>query len=342
MPAIYDRLRAALPAARFQPPATRAQIAGVEQALTVRFPDWLRDLYLHCDGIRPADSRGPFLYALERNDEFPETLLSWNQFHRSEWLNNLPDCKRFRPEIDWDKLGPQHLLIIGTDESVEWAIQPESGMQIICYDVRNPECLEVVGADLVQACLQRERFLHEIDEELFRGRELYRGEHDTSPASSDIDRLFDIIVALHKPHDTQLGIHVRTGWDLFRAISKRPGESGELFILPIGVNAEVRIATRGGNLPFAMRLTAWPFERDFQCVVAPLKDALMNILAATDAIRLPWVDGQRPRPDESTLRQIWRDVIGLSQPELIDMAEVLFARDDRRRVEDNESGTKSP
>jgi hypothetical protein len=68
------------------------------------------ELYSRCNGIVAAEGRGIVLYALDRNDDFPESLLSSNQFHRQQWLLHLPDCKRFRPEIDWDRLDLRRLL----------------------------------------------------------------------------------------------------------------------------------------------------------------------------------------------------------------------------------------
>lgn len=183
------------------------------------------------------------------------------------------------------------------------------------------------------------RRVQELDERLFRGREAYRGDTSTSPAISDVERLYDIIVELHKPRNVTPGVRFGTGWWLQRATSKRPGEAGELFIVPLGVDDEVRIASRDGNLPFIMRLKARPFEHEFSCIVWCMKDALMHILAATDAVRLPYVDGHRPRPDEARLRGIWRDV-GVKDSALDQLASVLFARDDRRRLEDNPSGTR--
>lgn len=340
MSSIYQRLREALPAAKFFSPAMPEQIARVEGTLCVRFPDWLRDLYLRSNGILPADSSGAYLYPLERNDDCCESILSWNQFLRSQWVENLPEYARYQPEVEWSKLDPQRLLIIGSDGGVDWAIHPEGGMEIVCYDVRNPECRNVIAQDLIDACVEQEEFSYEIGEDLFRGRELYRGDNPTSPAATDIDRLFDIIVALHKAYNTPPGIHVGTGWWLHRAISQRPGELGELFIIPRGSDDEIRIFTLDGNLPFVMRLTARPFAEDFCCVVGSLKGALINILSVTDTISIPWVDGKRPSPDEAKIREAWQEKFTQPRSDMVRMADVLIARDNRRRVEENrrESG----
>jgi hypothetical protein len=74
MQGMYDRLRASLPNAKFSPPATPEQIARVEKGLEVQFPDWLRELYLHCNGIR--GTYAIYLYALERNDDFLKVSLT--------------------------------------------------------------------------------------------------------------------------------------------------------------------------------------------------------------------------------------------------------------------------
>lgn len=338
MPTLYKRLTARLPAAKFYPPAAREQIARIERALGTRFPKWLRDLYLCCNGIRPADMCGPYLYALERRDDFRESLLSWNQFHRRLWLDNIAAYKRNRPEIEWDLYDPGKLLIIGTDEDEEWAIRTDAGMEIIRYDVRNPECPEIIGADLLEACLNREDRLNDVNEDLFRGRELYRNETGERPAACDVERLFDTIVHIHRWRDPTPGVKVSTGWALFRAISQREGEAGQLFILRIGIDEQVRIVTRDGNVPFSMHLRAWPGKEDLRCIVTCLAEALSRILTATEAVRLPWLDGKRPCPDELLLRQVWRNAVNGRHAELSRMAEILCARDDRRRSEKNELG----
>jgi len=96
---IYERLRSELPSLNYYQPATETQIDRVENALNVKLPDWLRDLYLHSNGITASDSSSDYLLALERNHNFPESLLSWNLFLRDEWLSYLPEFKEHCPEL---------------------------------------------------------------------------------------------------------------------------------------------------------------------------------------------------------------------------------------------------
>ena len=331
---MYDRLRAALPNAKFFPPATTEQIARVEKGLQIRFPDWLRELYLHCNGIR--GTYAIYLYALERNDDFSESLLNWNLFHRDLWQENLDDAKQNRPEIDWDGLDPRNLLIIGSDNGLDWAIKLTGETSIVNFDVRNPDDREIVAKDLVEACVANERQEEETHEDLFRGREQYCRVSKPWAEMRDIDRLFELILTIYTPSGYNPG-DIRLSWYFDRAISQRAGETGELFIIKTGSD-EIRIATRDGNFPFVMRLSAWPMEQELICSVHDLKDALMRVLAAHDAISLPWKDAnERPRPDEAELHRIWRSA-GREDAELFEIAEVLCRRDDKRRVEDNRLG----
>lgn len=332
---IFQRLRKSVPNAKFYPPATPKQIAHAERALSFRFPKWLRDLYLRSSGIMGTDA--VFLWPLERVEEFPETLLSWNQFHRKLWDDTLTQSEFSAPPADqWGN--PHNLLLISSNNDVAWAIEPGRGKQILLYDVRNPDHREVIASDFVAACIEHEKLIHETEERLFRGREPYRNEYSTSPVVWDIEHLFDVIVSIHKDFRTRPGVQVNTGWYLKRAISRRRGERGEMFILNLGGDDEVRVVTRNGNFPFVMRLKVWPFKSDLSCIVWCVKDALLRILQTVDAIRLPWIDANhRPTPDEAKLRQIWRDA-GMPDPELERMADVLCARDDRRLEEENRLG----
>ena len=327
-----------MPTARFFTPASDARIAGAEAELGHRFPSWLRQLYRTSDGILSADGGGPYLYSLKKSDSFPYDLVAWNQFHRDLWLSNLDDCKRSRPEIDWDRLDPHQLLIIGSDDGTEWAVRLDGDAEILDYDVRNPADREVVGADLIEACVRRERRKHEVVENLWRGRAPYRDQSDTSPPTCDVDQLFDAFIALHRPADFPPGARIGLGGSLDRATSQRPGEAGKLFIFSLGLEDEIRIATADGNLPFIMRLNAWPFGRTFSVTVHTLGDAMWRILATIPALQLPWVDVQRPCPDESALARIWQEGPGVPLPDLTAMADALCVRDDRRRVEPNDLG----
>src|SRR4051812_26920317 len=58
---MLERLQRALPKAKFFPGARRKQIATAEELLSVTLPDWLRELYLQCNGI---DSGTGYRYLL--------------------------------------------------------------------------------------------------------------------------------------------------------------------------------------------------------------------------------------------------------------------------------------
>ena len=70
----------------FGQPATTTEIAEVELALDVKFPGWLRHLYLACNGFT-GPSGWPYLLALGDSDG----VLQFNLFLRAEfaypWLN---------------------------------------------------------------------------------------------------------------------------------------------------------------------------------------------------------------------------------------------------------------
>ncbi|HET6250579.1 MAG TPA: SMI1/KNR4 family protein [Tepidisphaeraceae bacterium] len=338
MDSTYDRLKAALPGAVFYPPADKEQIATVEKELESQFPDWLRELYLSCNGIQSKDHGDPYLYPLQKSESLANGLLEWNQFFRGQWEENLPLLRQYRAEIEWDGLEPHRLIIIGESSGITWAIKIDGAPEIISYDVRNPEARDIIADDLVSVCTTNEEERQEISECLFRGRELYRGQDGLPPPTRDIDYLFDLIVQIHKPRDLTPGVRFSSGWYLDRATSQRPGESGELFIISIGPPNEVSLASRDGNFPMIMRLKACRMETAPTCIVWSLRDAIMLILGMQDALSKPFVDGQQPpSPDESEIRRIWRDH-GHSDPELAAIADVLFERDDKRRQEENQLG----
>lgn len=329
MSKIFQRLKAALPKASFQPPASKKQIERVEKALNVSFPEWLRELYLCCNGIENGGY--VYLYALQKSDAFSQSLLSWNQFLRSEWRDNLTQLKEFRPEVNWDDTDPHRLIIIGGIEMLNWAIDPLSGPEILNYDVRNEGPCEAIAKDFVEACLNQERQDRDAIERLFRGREKYRDASKSPPASKDIDRIIDAFLAIQEP---------RNVFSFQRRIRNRPDEVGDLYALNLGIDNELRMVSRNGNFPFAFRLRAWPYENEFECVVRNMPDAIRIMLNAEAALSLHWTDAnQRPKPDEAELRRIFRARGDWeSIPRLKRVADELFARDDKRHLEKNAWG----
>ncbi|HEX4795970.1 MAG TPA: SMI1/KNR4 family protein [Humisphaera sp.] len=331
---MYDRLRAALPNGQFAPPATKQQIAEAEKALGVRFPKWLTELYLRCNGI--VGSMDTYLMSLDCEEDPEAGLVGWNKYLRQLWLDTSPEGKRLRPQVNWDALDPHRFIVITSVNAIDWAIDPGNGPQIIALSVRCDE-LWIVGADLVEACIKEEQEGHEIDEDLWRGRTTHRSEYSTEPPERDIDQLYDIIVGLHRRPGQIRIAGESTGWNLYRATSQRPGESGELYIIPRG-SYEIRIASRDGNLPFVMRLSGGSLDQEISSTARTLRQAQMRILMTDDAMSQPrQSDGTRPPPDPNELRRIWHDE-GREDEELIRMAEILCARDDRRRLEENKLG----
>lgn len=103
---VLDRIRAVMPSASFNPAATPDMLDDAERSLGVALPDWLREIYLACNGFRgPTDVR--YLYALDGNDGAVE----FTSFLRTEW--SLPWLDR---AIVFSDNG------IGGSCTVHWAI----------------------------------------------------------------------------------------------------------------------------------------------------------------------------------------------------------------------------
>lgn len=162
---IFERLRTALPKLIFYPPASPSQMERVEKSLRVKFPNWLRELYLHSNGITASDSSADYLLALECNDDFPESLLSWNQFLRDEWVSYLPDFQIYDPKFNESDI--LEFLFIGTINFANWAIKTRLGPQIIWYNVRDVEHDQIFAGDFALACIQYEKWLQNPDSDLF-------------------------------------------------------------------------------------------------------------------------------------------------------------------------------
>jgi hypothetical protein len=77
---VLGRIREVMPSAVFDPPATAAMLNAAERSLGVALPDWLREIYLACNGFRgPTDVR--YLYTLDGDDG----AIEFTSFLRTEW-----------------------------------------------------------------------------------------------------------------------------------------------------------------------------------------------------------------------------------------------------------------
>jgi len=343
MSQLFDRLRAALPNAIFYPPATEEQIARVEAALSTPFPDWLRSLYLCCNGIHSEKHSKPYLYALESNDDFRESLLSWNQFNRELWNSMVADLKYNQPGPDWDALDIRFSLLIGGLDGIDWAIDPKNGPQILRYDVRNPDDREVIGMDLVAACIKNEQEIQMFREEQLRGRQPHFREGNPNPQSCDVELVEDMLISLH---GGSMGSSLRGtgGWRdnlcpyLYQAISQRPGETGKLFIFHSDF-IEIQVATRDGNLPFMLRAKVATQDMPLRCLVRGLPETLfcmLYVIAHLNPFRIR--DNAEFTDWANHAAKIWSFKFGMPDPELEQMATILFDRDDRRMQEENPMG----
>jgi len=326
MLSIFERLRAAIPTATFHPPASEAQIVRVERLLGSPFPDWLRELYLRCNGISGAAFGDPYLYPLETGNE--HSLLGQNEYFRSEWDDKLDWYKEVDPTADWENRDIRDLLIIGRCHTINWAIEVAGGRQIIRYSLHGPGRREVLAEDLVEMCEKTEAEQREIHEKHYRGRQPYRREAELAPPRRDIDRIMDRLNFDATEIPRKHGIRVSPPWRVDRAISQRPGETGELYILH-GGGMSIRLISRDGNFPFVMKIK-WR-KAEPSCTVNKLSQVLARIEGAQEEVR----SNQRRL---GVVLRIWNQDAAPFDDELFDMSEILCGRDDRRMEEDNALG----
>jgi len=337
---MFEQLRQALPGAIFHPPATSQQIDRVEEALNTRLPAWLRELYLHTNGIKSVQHHDPYLFSLEDNDDFPRSLLSWNRFLRNQWKQSESERKADFPEVDWDKLDVHRLLIIGGVNGRYWAIDPAGGPEIINHEASDVEDRTILASDLVSMCVDNEEMDQQIRSELFRGRKPIRRYEDAMPPSSDIELLLDTLVDLYrgtKGTSVRLRNLSSPGWSLYQGISQRPGEEGMLFILQRG-SFEIQVATRDGNLFFVLRSKVWFQEEPLRCLVKDLPETLLCILYLFDMESFRTGDPSLRKDIATQTFRVWRHRYGPLEEKLEQMAEVLFHRDDYRMQEENRMG----
>jgi hypothetical protein len=339
---LYERLRLALPDAEFGPPATEQQIAQAERALQTTFPDWLRQLYLKCNGISGHEFNDPYLYPLEtpgHDDTY--TLVGWNQF-----LRGTCDQLRETYESDgdlplWEKTHAKNYLIIGYENGTNWAIDIKTGRpQIIWYDERNPGDYSVLGEDLADVCAKNEAKNREIHNQLYRGRQAIRRDDATTPPTCDVEHIIDLLIDLARG-SRSIPISIRESGrpnlNFYQRLKATPEEPGALFILEAN-HLLLSIATRDGNVPFVLRAKLDWTQEPLHCLVHDLPDALLRIMLVVELARdRNATDNQRTRRIDAS-RTVFELNHGPPDPDFERLADYLFARDDRRLEEANQLG----
>jgi hypothetical protein len=340
---LFHRLRQALPNAVFGPPASEEQIARVEAALGTPFPGWLHELYGCCNGVRTADG-DHYLLVLETSDGSQLSLREWNKVIRELWDSMVSDWKAHEPDADWDALNVRHILLIGYIRGYEWAIDPKGDAHIISFSMHNPDYREIIAADLAVVCEKNEQHLAAIHDELFRGRQPRHREGNPAPPSCDVELIQDMLLALHGacvPSLQRPSIPGRRSAapSLNQGISQRPGEDGMLFVFA-NPWVEIQVASRDGNLPYVLKakVLAAPDLR-LRCLVRDLPEAflcMLSLITHLDAFRTREAGEFEARA--KVVQKIWQGPFGVDDSELQHMADMLFARDDRRMQEENRLG----
>ena len=130
-------LKKFFPHGTFSPAATNDQIAAVELALGVKFPEQLRNLYLQCDGFREDKGNAKYLFSLTEED-FIGSLKSMTEFCRSEF-------KEIWPTLD---LTP--FIFFGSSSGDEmWGIRWREGKEVIALHHQMEGTYEVVDSDIL-------------------------------------------------------------------------------------------------------------------------------------------------------------------------------------------------
>lgn len=131
-------LKEMFPHGIFGAPATDEQIAAVESALGVHFPEQLRTLYRECDGFREDRGNAKYLLSLTGDDSVG-SLQTLTEFCRVEF-------KEVWPDLD---LTP--FIFFGSSAGDEmWGIRWRGERQIIAFHHNMEGTYEVVGSDIIQ------------------------------------------------------------------------------------------------------------------------------------------------------------------------------------------------
>jgi hypothetical protein len=130
-------LKQLFPLGRFGAPATDAEIAAIEAALGVQFPEQLRTLYLECDGFRENKGNAKYLLSLTDEDSIG-SLKTLTQFCWSEF-------KETWPELD---LSP--FVFFGSSAGDElWGIRWRGADEIIAFSHHMEGAYETRGTNIV-------------------------------------------------------------------------------------------------------------------------------------------------------------------------------------------------
>jgi hypothetical protein len=129
-------LRDIFPGWRYSSPATPEAIAGVEAALSARFPSELKALYLESDGVR--ESLGSAAYLLPLTAEVGESLVRLTRFYWGEGTE-------YWPQLDFSRF-----IFFGSSSSDHaWGINWKQPGQVIAFHHNMEDEYEDVGTNII-------------------------------------------------------------------------------------------------------------------------------------------------------------------------------------------------
>ena len=130
-------LKKLFPHGTFSPAATDNQITAVESALSIKFPEQLRNLYRQCDGFREDKGNAKYLFSLTE-DDFIGSLKSITEFCWSEFKET------------WPTLDLTPFIFFGSSSGDEmWGIRWRDGNEVIAFHHHMEGAYEVVGSDIL-------------------------------------------------------------------------------------------------------------------------------------------------------------------------------------------------
>lgn len=127
------KLRELFPDGHFSAPTSEDLISEVEMALSVKFPNQLREILLECDGFRESIGNAKYLLSLT-DDDFIGSILSTTKLMWSE--ETIADLKPF--------------IFFGSSCGDEtWGIRINKPYDIIAYHFSMEGEYEQVGSDIL-------------------------------------------------------------------------------------------------------------------------------------------------------------------------------------------------